>query len=367
MQIGIVGLPNVGKSTIFSVLTKISVAIDKFPFTTINPNIGIVARVDERQNFLAELFQPQKVTAATIKFVDIAGLIKDASKGAGLGNKFLATIREVDAIVHVLRYFSDDTVTSSIQKIDPIEEIQVVNTELCIADLEVLERYNNKIIPKAYSGDTYAKEQLEIVSFLIKTLNNGILLSKVKDEIELKLENKHKELKSLIYQLLTYKPRMYLLNYDETIPREKLNQMKLLIENFTKDKTLCLAGKFELSLQEMSLEEQKQFREEYGIPPDELNNFIQQAVELLNMVTFYTAVGTELRAWMVKKGTTVYESAGKIHSDMKEGFINAEVYNFVDLKKYGSIKALQEHGLLRIESKDYIVQDGDIIKINFRK
>ncbi|MCS7230893.1 MAG: redox-regulated ATPase YchF [Elusimicrobiota bacterium] len=367
MEIGIIGLPNVGKSTVFSLLTRISVGIDKFPFTTIDPNVGVVEVADERLDFLAEVLKPKKKTYAFIKFVDIAGLIKGASKGEGLGNRFLSNIRSVDGIVHVLRIFSDSTVASSINKIDPIEEIKIINSELLLSDIQILESYLEKILPKANSGDKRSKQNLEIVKKIEEKINFSINLKEIKNFIFENLKDVDKELFYLINTLLCVKDVIYLLNYDEMIERNHLLETKQKVEEFTGSKVLLLNAKFEMNLLEFPIEEQKKLREEYKIPDDEIKNFIKESVGVLNLVTFYTIVGEEFRSWFIKKNSTVLDAAGKIHTDMKEGFINAEVVNFNDFKECPDFKVLHKNGLIKIVGKDYVVKDGDIIKINFRK
>lgn len=366
IEIGIIGLPNVGKSTIFSLLTKISVPIDKFPFTTIEPNVGIIEVPDERLDFLAEKLKPKKKTYATVKFVDIAGLIKGASKGEGLGNKFLSHIREVDGIVHVLRFFSDSTIPSSINKIDPIEEIEVVNLELLLSDIEILNRHVKKLEPKSHSGDKTATENLQLVKKILDKFNSTTSLTEIKNFVIPLIKN-NKEINLLCYQLLVLKDIIYLLNYDETTSRTVLEQQVEKIKNYTKSAVLPLCGKFELNLFDFSKEEADQLRKEYKIPENELRNFITQCVKSFGMITFYTIVGEEFRAWLIKQGTTVVDAAGKIHTDMKEKFINAEVVSFEKFKSNTDWKLLHQQGEVKICGKDYIVNDGDIIKINFSK
>lgn len=366
-EIGLIGLPNVGKSTVFSLITKLSVPIDKFPFTTIEPNIGIVEVPDERLDFLAETLKPKKKTYATIKFIDIAGLIKGASQGEGLGNKFLAHIREVDGVVHILRFFSDETVSSSIGEVNPAEEINVVNLELLFSDEEILRNYVSKLVPKAKSGDKTASARVEFVNLLLEVYNRTLSTYEIKKFInDHKDYLKDKELFSLSKQLLSNKNIMYVLNYDETVQRKVLEQKVKEIEQLTGCKCLSLAAKFELTLLDFPKEEQVSLRKEYGIPETELKNFIQSSVKNLGLVTFYTIVGDEFRAWLIKYNSNILEAAGKIHTDMMEKFINAEVVNFESFKKTPDLKLLHQQGEVKICGKDYIVNDGDIIKINFR-
>lgn len=365
IEIGLVGLPNVGKSTVFSLLTRISVPIDKFPFTTIEPNIGIIEIPDERLDFIAEKLTPEKKTYATVKFVDIAGLIKGASKGEGLGNKFLSHIREVDGIVHVLRYFSDKTIPSVINKIDPLEEIDVVNLEFLLSDVEILTNYLSKIEPKARSGDKISAENLEIIKKVVSLCNNTTPLTEIKKFLFSHI-NRNKEIYSLCKQLLVTKDIIYLLNYDETVDRAELEQQVEKIKTYTGSSVLPLCSKFELGLLDFSTFEREELRKEYKIPSTELKNFIQESVRSLEMITFYTIVGKEFRAWLIKNGATIVDAAGKIHTDMKERFINAEVVPFEKFRLSPDLKLLHQQGEIKIYGKDYVVKDGDIIKINFR-
>jgi len=326
MEIGIIGLPNVGKSTIFSLLTKISVPIENFPFTTIEPNVGIVEVPDENLDFLFSLFKPKEKTYANIKFVDIAGLIKGASNGEGLGNKFLAAIREVDAVVQVLRFFSDTSVSSTIPEVNPIEEIKIITSEISLADLEVLQNYKYKIVPKARLKDKIAQERLEFIDNLINVINKANSLQEIKNFISTNIKTQDNEIISFLKQLLVNKDVIYLINYDENISREEIKEIKNKIEKETNCKTLSLCGKFELSLTDFPLEEQKSLREEYNIPETELKDFIKESTRILHLITFYTTVGEEFRAWLIKENSNVLDAAGKIHTDIREGFINAEVY-----------------------------------------
>ncbi len=371
MEIGIIGLPNVGKSSLFYLLTKISVSIEKFPFTTIQPNIGIVEVYDERFEFITSVLKPQKKVYPIIKFVDIAGLVKGASKGEGLGNRFLANIREVDAVVHVVRYFFDDTVPSSIGKIDPIEEIDIINFELVLADIEVISKHLEKLKHRQKVGNkTVTEEEILFLEEIFKLCNNygnSKNLAEIREFINKnKIKFQNKELLSFINQLLITKNFLYVLNYDENVDRKELEKKIVEISSYTNCSVLPLCVKFELSLADFSNEEKESLRKEYSVPSSELKNFIKNSVKILHLITFYTIVGDEHRAWLIKENSSILDAAGKIHSDLKEGFINAEVIPFEKFKQTPDLKLLYQNGDVKICGKDYIVQDGDIIKINSR-
>jgi GTP-binding protein YchF len=370
MEIGIIGLPNVGKSSLFSLLTKISVPIEKFPFTTIQPNIGIVEVPDERFEFITSVLKPQKKVPPTIKFVDIAGLVKGASKGEGLGNRFLANIREVDAVVHVIRYFFDDTVSSSISRIEPVEEIDVINLELVLADIEVISKHIEKLQHRQKSGDRSVIEEIQFLEQLIELCNNYVnskTLVAIREFVNKnRVRFQDKELQSFLNQLLITKNFLYVLNYDENVSRDDLEKKIEELTAYIDSSVLPLCIKFELSLLDFPNEEKESLRKEYGIPSSELKDFIKNSVKILHLITFYTVVGDEHRAWLIKENSSVLDAAEKIHTDIKEGFINAEVIPFEKFKQTPDIKLLHQNGEVKICGKDYIVQDGDIIKINFR-
>jgi len=367
MEIGIIGLPNVGKSSLFSLLTKISVPIEKFPFTTIQPNVGIVEVPDERFEFITSVLKPQKKVPSTIKFVDIAGLVKGASKGEGLGNRFLANIRKVDAVVHVLRYFFDDTVSSSIGKIDPIEEIEVVSLELILADIEVISKHIEKLQHKLKSGDKTVVEEIDFLKQLVELCNISKNLAQIKEFVDSERKKfQNRELQLFLNQLLITKNFLYVVNYDENVDRKELEEKVKEISSYTKSSVLPLCIKFELSLIDFLDEEKESLRKEYGIPNTELKDFLKNSLKILHLITFYTIVGDEHRAWLLKENSSILDAAEKIHTDLKEGFVNAEVIPFEKFKQTPDLKVLYQNGEVKICGKDYIVQDGDIIKINFR-
>lgn len=357
---GIVGLPNAGKSTIFNALTKASVPAEKYPFCTIEPHIGVIEVPDDRLNVLASITKPKKVVPTTIKFVDIAGLVKGASKGEGLGNQFLSHIRNVDAIAHIVRCFSSEDITHIYGEIDPIRDIEIVNTELILADLQVLERRMTKVEKLLKSGDPDAERIIRILKKAKEGLEKGIPLRK--QEL---IDDERRYLEDLF--LLTDKPVFYVANAGEREYFEKSESIKRVIEFGKKerDDVVVICGKLEEELSSFPKHEADEMRKEMGLEYNGLSELIRVGYKLLRLITFYTTVGIELRAWTILNGTTVLEAAGKIHSDMKRGFICAEVINFDDFIKAGSEAAARERGLLRIEGKGYVVRDGDIIHIKF--
>lgn len=356
MEIGIVGLPNVGKSTLFNALTCAGAEASNYPFCTIEPNVGIVPIPDKRLDKLFEMFNPPKKTAAFIKFVDIAGIVKGASQGEGLGNKFLANIREVDAIIHVVRLFEDENVTHVMNSVDPLRDIEVINTELMLADLESATKICDRLASNAKSGKKDAVTAWERMKEIKAVLEEGKPVSSLQLEA--------KELKE--YQFLTAKPVLYVGNNSET--RNEANAKR--VADFAKETgagfvELCV--KFESDIAEFSEEEKKAFLAETGSDYTGLEKVVREGMKLLNLCTYFTAgAEVEVRSWLIPVGCTAPQAAGKIHSDFEKGFIRADVYTFDDLVKYGNEKALKEHGLIRSEGKEYIVKDGDVclFKIN---
>jgi hypothetical protein len=355
MEAGIVGLPNVGKSTLFNALTNAHAASSNYPFTTIEPNVGIVSIPDRRLDKLFEIFKPPKKTPAYVKFVDIAGLVKGASKGEGLGNKFLANIREVDAIIHIVRCFKDNDVVHVLGEVDPIRDIEVIETELILSDLQSLDKMIDKNSGAARTGDKEAKEKQDKLLKLKEILSSG----KPASASGLN-PNDLKE-----FNLLTSKPVLYVANTAENPDMEIINKLSEYIKS-RQAKLVTISAKIESEIIELPPLERAAFLKELGEQYTGLERVIRGASELLNLISFFT-VGSEdeVRAWSIAKGTKAPQAAGKIHSDIEKGFIKAEVYSFDDIEKYGSEKILKEKGLVRLEGRDYEIKDGDICFFKF--
>lgn len=364
MKLGIVGLPNVGKSTLFNSLTKAGAESANYPFCTIDPNVGIVAVPDERIKKLGDLYHTKKVTPATIEFVDIAGLVKGASKGEGLGNQFLANIREVDAIVHVVRCFEDSNIVHVDGSIDPARDIETINLELIFSDIEILERRIAKVAKQARMDKTLAKE-LELLQGLKSHLEDG----KMARTYELP-EDEDLELWYKGYNLLTAKPTIYAANVAEddladdgannpfvASVREKANEEG--------SEVFVVCAQIEEEISELDDDEKAMFLEDLGLKESGLDKLIKASYSLLGLISFLTAGEDECRAWTIKKGTKAPQAAGKIHTDFERGFIKAEVVNYQDLLDCGSTAAAKEKGLVRVEGKEYVVQDGDVILFRF--
>lgn len=358
---GIVGLPNVGKSTLFNAITKQNILAANYPFATIEPNVGMVTVPDNRVDFLEKMYNPKKTIPATFEFTDIAGLVEGASKGEGLGNKFLSHIREVDAIVHVVRCFENDNITHVTGNVDPIRDVEIIDVELILADLEVVETRLSKIGRKSkLSNDKEAMAE----SSLLEKVRNCLLDNKDVRNLDLS-EDEMKILKP--FNLLTLKPIIYVANVNEDEVVSDNEYVKLLREYAAKDDSsvIVICAKIESELAELEDEEKGEFLKELGISESGLDKLIKASYSLLGLETFLTAGPDEVRAWTFKKGMKAPQCAGIIHTDFEKGFIKAEVMSFEDLKKYGSEISVKEAGRLRLEGKDYIMQDGDICYFRF--
>lgn len=363
MKLGIVGLPNVGKSTLFNSLTKAGAESANYPFCTIDPNVGIVAVPDERLARLTELYHSAKTTPAVIEFVDIAGLVKGASKGEGLGNQFLANIREVDAIVHVVRCFEDANVIHVDGSVNPLRDIETINFELIFSDIEVLERRIAKTARGAKNDKALAKE-LELQNRMKAHLEAGNLAKtfETTDEDE--------QLWRKEYNLLTDKPVIFAANVSEEDLAEdgENNAYVAAVRDYAKEsdcEVFVVCAEIEAEISELEEEERKEFLEAMGLTESGLEKLIRASYSLLGLISYLTAGETETRAWTITKGTKAPQAAGKIHSDFERGFIRAEIVRYEDLISLGSLNAAREKGLLRSEGKDYVVQDGDVVLFKF--